>query len=89
MERTHIPKGTGMLFIFEQDQILRFWMKNTPSALSIAFIDSRGTIRELFDMTPYSLANVSSTVSVRYALEVPQGWFSANGIVPGCTVSLP
>lgn len=89
MERTHIPKGTGMLFIFDQDQILRFWMKNTPSALSIAFIDSRGTIRELFDMTPYSLANVSSTVSVRYALEVPQGWFFENGIAPGARISLP
>ena len=36
MERKNIPDGTGMLFIFERDQILSFWMKNTPHPLSIA-----------------------------------------------------
>lgn len=80
MERTSIPAGTGMLFVFERDQILSFWMKNTPTPLSIAYIDSRGVIRDIFDMTPFSLANVTSTRSVRYALEVPQGWFAAQGI---------
>ena len=30
MERKNIPDGTGMLFVFEKDQILSFWMKNTP-----------------------------------------------------------
>ena len=29
MERKNIPDGTGMLFVFEKDQILSFWMKNT------------------------------------------------------------
>lgn len=89
MGRKHIPEGTGMLFIFKKDEKLSFWMKNTPTALSIAFISSTGVIRETRDMTPFSLASVESSYSVRYALEVPQGWFSANGIVPGCTVSLP
>ena len=75
MERKNIPDGTGMLFVFEKDQILSFWMKNTPHPLSIAYIDSKGKIRDIFDMTPYSTASVISTVSVRYALEVPQGWY--------------
>ena len=39
MERTDIPDGTGMIFIFEKDLILSFWMKNTPHPLSIAYID--------------------------------------------------
>lgn len=89
MERKNIPAGTGMVFIFERDQILNFWMKNTPTPLSIAYIDSRGTIRDIFDMTPFSLSSVTSTVSVRYALEVPQGWFAKNGIKPGDRVSIP
>lgn len=88
MERKTIPDGTGMLFIFEKDQILSFWMKNTPHPLSIAYIDSKGKIRDIFDMTPYSLASVVSTVSVRYALEVPQGWFDKVGIKKGDIVSL-
>lgn len=88
MERKKIPDGTGMIFIFEKDQILSFWMKNTPHPLSIAYIDSNGKIRDIFDMTPFSLSPVISTVSVRYALEVPQGWYKKNGITPGDTISL-
>lgn len=88
MNRKNIPDGTGMLFIFEQDQILRFWMKNTPTALSIAYLDSSGKIRNIFDMKPYSLEGISSTVSVRYALEVPKGWFAKNSIKVGDIVDL-
>lgn len=88
MERKKIPDGTGMVFVFERDQILSFWMKNTPHPLSIAYIDSKGTIRDIFDMTPYSLSPILSTVSVRYALEVPQGWFEKNNIKEGDKISL-
>lgn len=89
MERKNIPDGTGMLFIFEKDQILSFWMKNTPHPLSIAYIDSKGKIRNIYDMTPFSLSSIVSTVSVRYALEVPQGWYKKNGITEGDAVILP
>lgn len=89
MERKVIPEGTGMLFIFERDQILSFWMKNTPHPLSIAYIDSKGKIRNIYDMKPYSTAPINSTSSVRYALEVPQGWYKKNSITEGDTVILP
>lgn len=82
MYRKHIPEGTGMLFVFEKDQMLSFWMKNTFVPLSIAYIDSQGVIREIFDMQPLSLDSVQSSGLVRYALEVPQGWFAKNNIVP-------
>ena len=87
MERKVIPDGTGMLFIFDRDQILSFWMKNTPHPLSIAYLDSKGKIRNIYDMTPFSLTPIVSTVSVRYALEVPQGWFEKAGIKTGDIVS--
>ena len=87
MERKNIPDGTGMLFVFDRDQILSFWMKNTPNPLSIAYIDSKGKIRNIYDMTPYSLTPIKSTSSVRYALEVPQGWFRENNINTGDTVT--
>ena len=86
MHRKNIPEGTGMLFLFNKDRIARFWMKNTPSALSIAYIDYKGVIRDILDMTPLSEAEVISSVSVRYALEVPQGWFEQQGIKTGDTV---
>jgi uncharacterized protein len=86
MNRRRIPDGTGMLFLFDRDQMLSFWMKNTPEPLSIAFIDSQGRIRNIFDMAPYSLATTDSTVNVRYALEVPLGWFTRTGIATGDTL---
>ena len=87
MERKNIPDGTGMLFVFDRDQILSFWMKNTPHPLSIAYIDSRGKIRNIYNMTPFSLTPIKSTSSVRYALEVPQGWFEKENINVGDIVS--
>ncbi len=86
MERETIPDGTGMLFVFQKDQRLSFWMKNTPHPLSIAFIDSHGKIRDIFDMKPYSVASTISSVSCRYALEVPQGWFEKAGVTVGDTI---
>ncbi|MBP5157000.1 MAG: DUF192 domain-containing protein [Treponema sp.] len=87
MERKTIPDGTGMLFVFEKDQVLSFWMKNTPHPLSIAYIDSKGEVSDILDMTPYSLESIRSSRSVRYALEVPQGFFKANGVSVGDRVA--
>ena len=88
MKRKRIPDGTGMLFVFAKDEVLSFWMMNTPHPLSIAYINSGGRICDKYDMTPYSLASVKSTVSVRYALEVPQGWFNRVNIKVGDTLTL-
>ena len=83
MGRKTIPDGTGMLFVWDRDQMMHFWMKNTPHPLSIAYIKSDGTICDILDMQPFSLADVASTSSARYALEVPQTWFSKVGIKVG------
>ena len=88
MGRKVIPDGTGMLFIFENDQILYFWMKNTPHPLSIAYITSDGRIRDILDMTPYSIDSIASSGYVRYALEVPQGWYKKAGISTGDYLNL-
>lgn len=88
MNRKKIPDGTGMMFVFEKDQILSFWMKNTPHPLSIAYIDYKGTIKDIFDMTPFSLAPIVGTSSARYALEVPQGWFDKENIKVGDSIVL-
>ena len=80
MHRKNLNDGEGMLFIFERDQILSFWMRNTLIPLSIAYITSDGRIFEIYDMEPGNLNSVKSSRSGRYALEVPQGWFSRTGI---------
>jgi uncharacterized membrane protein (UPF0127 family) len=88
MNRKKLPDGEGMMFVFERDQQLSFWMKNTVIPLSIAFIASDGRIVEIRDMQPLDLNSVKSSRSVRYALETPQGWFNRTGIKPGDVVKI-
>jgi uncharacterized membrane protein (UPF0127 family) len=83
MFRKRLADGEGMLFIFERDEALSFWMKNTLIPLSIAFIASDGRIIDIKDMRPLDLSSVKSSRSVRYALEVPQGWFNRVNVRPG------
>jgi uncharacterized membrane protein (UPF0127 family) len=88
MGRKSLADGEGMLFVFETDRILSFWMKDTLIPLSIAFIAYDGRILEIHDMEAKSLRPVQSARSARYALEAPQGWFARAGIEPGDTVQL-
>jgi len=83
MFRKKLTDGEGMLFVYERDQVLSFWMKNTYVPLSIAFIASDGRIVDIKDMYPHDESSVLSSRSVRYALEVPQGWFSRAGVLHG------
>ena len=88
MYRRNLPDGEGMLFVFERDEVLSFWMKNTYIPLSIAFIANDGRIIDIKDMYPHDETSVHSSRSVRYALEVPQGWFSRTGIITGDVVKI-
>jgi uncharacterized membrane protein (UPF0127 family) len=88
MHRTALADGEGMLFVFERDQMLSFWMKNTLIPLSIAYIAWNGRIIEMYDMQPQDLRSVSSSRSARYALEAPQGWFDRAGVRPGDSLRL-
>ena len=83
MNRNSLPDGEGMLFIFENEQFLSFWMKNTTIPLSIAFIASDGRILDIKDMRPLDESSVLSSRPAKYALEVPQGWFDRAGIRTG------
>ncbi|MFP4644859.1 MAG: DUF192 domain-containing protein [Spirochaetales bacterium] len=89
MNRDSLAEDRGMLFVFERDQRMSFWMKDTSIPLSIAYIASDGTIREIHAMEPHDLTPVRSARSVRYALEVNQGAFDALGISEGDKVQIP
>ena len=89
MNRTSLDKDKGMLFIFEKEQYLYFWMKNTSIPLSIAYISSSGQIVDILDLEPYSLKLVKSSYPALYALEVNRGFFKKNGINTGDSVKFP
>jgi len=88
MFRTELEDGKGMLFVFDKDEVRSFWMKNTLIPLSIAYIAYDGTIIDIRDMHPHDTSSVHSSRSVRYALEVPQGWFGRVGVSAGDKVDI-
>ncbi|MDR2181688.1 MAG: DUF192 domain-containing protein [Treponema sp.] len=89
MYRTELADGKGMLFFFESDQVLSFWMENTLIPLSIAYISYDGKIIDIRDMRPRDRSPITSSRSVRYALEVPRGYFTRAGITAGDSVRIP
>lgn len=88
MHREQVPPLGGMLFLFEEEQPLSFWMKNTLVPLSIAYINKKGVIRRIRDMEPLSLQGINSDYSVQFALEVNQGSFQSWGVKEGTQVDL-
>jgi hypothetical protein len=89
MGRKDLGPRDGMIFVFDRDDHLSFWMKDTPTPLSIAFLSKEGKVLEIDDMRPFSESIVRSRFSARYALEMRQGAFTEIGVKEGDTVRLP
>lgn len=89
MFREQMGKDEGMLFVYERQDWLSFWMKNTPLPLSIAFIDKDGKIVDIQDMEPFILVTHISAHPATYALEMNRGWFAREGIKVGDLVKIP
>jgi hypothetical protein len=83
MFRQSLPTNHGMLFIFDNRTEHCMWMRNTLIPLSVAFIEDDGSIVNIVDMKPHDESSHCATKPVRYALEMPQGWFAQKGIGPG------
>ena len=88
------PKDSeGILFIYDQDQPLQFWMKDVWVPLDIIFFDSNldhighETMSKFDGETDYKLARYSSPKPARFALEVRGGWCKDHLKTP-CKLSL-
>lgn len=77
MYRTSLADDQGMLFVFDQPQELRFWMKNTKIPLEVFFFDQQGKFVSMQSMEPCIPDNCPSYPShglAQYALEVKAGF---------------
>ncbi len=89
MGRTALAEDAGMLFVFDEEQTLSFWMKDTLIPLSIAYINAEGRIVDIQDMQPLDETPHPSAEPALYALEVNQGFFLERGVMVGNQVELP
>jgi uncharacterized protein len=84
MFRRELPEGQGMLFDFQFDQNVAFWMKNTYIPLDMLFIRADGRILRIAENTePLSERNIPSGGPVRAVLEVIGGTAKKLGIAAG------
>lgn len=89
-----LPADTGMLFVFENEQPLGFWMKNTLIPLAIGFFDKKGKLIDIQEMKPASslmsldVPTYRSHGAALFALEMSRGWFEKHKIQKGAQLQL-
>jgi uncharacterized membrane protein (UPF0127 family) len=89
MQRGDLGKDEGMLFVNATPRALSFWMHNTPEALDLGYLTPDGVIAEVYPLYPFDERSVASHGDrLQFALEMPQGWFAANGVRPGARLDM-
>ena len=90
MFRKQLPAGHGMLFDFDEERPVAFWMHNTYIPLDMIFIQGDGRILRIAENAkPLSDNLIPSGGPVRAVLEVIGGTARELGIAPGDRVESP
>lgn len=92
-EMAPLPDGTqrGMLFVFDREKPLSFWMKNTIIPLDIAYLDADGVVVSKYTMAPLdtSFNKYPSVDPAQFAIEVNADVFSDLGLTAGDVIEIP
>ncbi len=92
MEVTDLQGYEGMLFVWEADTGGGFWMRNTPTPLSIAWFAADGSFVSSAEMEPCGDSDNCPTYNpegdYRFALETFQGDLAALGAGPGSKLTV-
>ena len=88
MGRPVMDERQGMLFVFEEEQMASFWMKNCILPLDMIFINKLGEIVTICkNTTPFSEQAYSATAMTLLVLEVNAGFTDKYGIKEGDRIS--
>lgn len=89
MFRRNLGERDGMLFLFDEQEIITMWMKNTYISLDMIFIDDKRLIVDIARNTePLSLDVIASKAPAKWVLELNAGSADRFGIRPGDRVHL-
>jgi len=90
MFRPRLAPDRGMLFIFEQERIPSFWMKNTLIPLDIVFLDPAGRVVDISaDARPCQgepCPQYRPRTPALAVLEINSGAAASHGVVPGAVI---
>ena len=84
MGRPSMDEHQGMLFVFEEEQMASFWMKNCILSLDMIFINKLGEVVTICkNTTPFSEQTYPATAMTLFVLEVNAGFTEKYGIKEG------
>lgn len=84
MFRESMPRGSGMLFVYDKPQRAQFWMKNTLIPLDMIFADSTGKVTHVHsNAVPHDTTLIDGGRGVKAVLEINGGLAESYGIRPG------
>ena len=87
MDVRQMAPDHGMIFLFDEQAPLSFWMANTPLPLDMIFVDeSWRIIRIHADTRPFSHQSYSSGFPARYVVEVHAGFCRRHDIREGHSI---
>ncbi len=90
MNRRFMPMDRGMLFEFERDGPIAFWMKNTYIPLDMVFIARNGVVTRIVDRAePFSETPIPSGGPCAAVLELNGGVAAEIGLKTGDMVRDP
>lgn len=82
MQRDSFPDQTGMLFVWQFEEIKSFWMANTSQSLDLLFVNSDSVIIDIHKYArPFSSENITSSNPAQFVIEVPAGFVDSHGII--------
>jgi uncharacterized protein len=94
MDRTVIAPHTGMIFVFDSDQLLAFWMKDTLVPLDMIFLSPDGEVRQIYpnvNVVPSDMPNEQIPREAgygKYVIELASGEAVKDGIEIGTKLDL-
>lgn len=93
MNREILPENSGMLFVFNNEKVHYFWMKNTFVNLDMLFIAADKTVNQAWENVPRSYVYTpDNQVAVRggiakYVLELPAKSITKHNIKIGSKIN--
>ena len=92
MDRTEMAADHGMLFVFDDDAMRTFWMKNTKISLDMLFFDGDRKLISIQHNVPPCVADpcaaYSSGAPARYVLELNAGESEKLGLTSGDPIEI-
>ena len=90
MHRESLAPMTGMLFVYDREAPVAFWMKNTLIPLDMIFADGAGRVVRVHPMAvPHDETPIPSGAPVRFVLEIAGGLAARLGLTAGADLRHP